>query len=216
MQTASELAKTAKYLYGRHGGLSARIQIFRPYICPFEKLLPFVPTGSKVLDVGCGAGLFLGLLGSHGAIERGLGFDISRPAIDLAQCIARELAGRADLEFVEVDAASAWPDGEFDVVSMIDVLRHVEPGDQMKVLSLAASRTRRGGLLLYKDMALRPRWRAWCNRAHDLVMAREWIRHVPFGRVQQHLSSLGMAQVARGSAARYWYAHEWGVFKNAA
>jgi 2-polyprenyl-3-methyl-5-hydroxy-6-metoxy-1,4-benzoquinol methylase len=216
MRTATELSRTAKHLYGRHSGLSARVQIFRPFICPFEELLPLVPTGSRVLDIGCGAGLFLVLLGSQGAIERGLGFDVSKPAIELARRIASQLTGRAELEFLEVDAASAWPDGEFDVVSMIDVLHHVEPSRQMNVLSLAASRTRRGGLLLYKDMALTPRWRAWCNQAHDLVMAREWVHHVPFSRVQQHLSSLGMAQVARGSAARYWYAHEWGVFTNPA
>jgi 2-polyprenyl-3-methyl-5-hydroxy-6-metoxy-1,4-benzoquinol methylase len=214
MPTASELSQTAKRLYGSQGGLSARLQTLRPYICPFEELLPHVPAGSSVLDVGCGAGLFLVLLGSRGVIERGLGFDVSQPAIDLARRIARELAGRVDLTFLAVDAGAAWPDGAYDVVSMIDVLHHVEPDQQLDVLSLAASRTNRGGILLYKDMALRPRWRAWCNQAHDLVMAREWIHHVPFERVRQHLSTLGMTPVAQGTATRYWYAHEWAVFRN--
>jgi 2-polyprenyl-3-methyl-5-hydroxy-6-metoxy-1,4-benzoquinol methylase len=36
-----------------------------------------IPAGASVLDVGCGAGLFLLLLGQQGRIRDALGFDVS-------------------------------------------------------------------------------------------------------------------------------------------
>jgi 2-polyprenyl-3-methyl-5-hydroxy-6-metoxy-1,4-benzoquinol methylase len=212
MHTASDISETAKQLYRNQNSLGARLQILRPYICPFEELLPLVPHGSSILDVGCGAGLFLGLLSSCGTIQRGVGFDASRSAITLAQDMRSALPEQAPLQFTQIDATAAWPEGEFDVVSMIDVLHHVGPAFQLDVLSLAVSKVRPGGLFLYKDMAIHPRWRAWCNHAHDLIMARQWIHLVPFDRVRQHLTSTGMTEVMHRSAMRYWYAHEWSVF----
>jgi 2-polyprenyl-3-methyl-5-hydroxy-6-metoxy-1,4-benzoquinol methylase len=216
MHTASDIAKTAKQLYGSRNGLGARLQTLRPYICPFEELLPLVPRGSSILDVGCGAGLFLGLLGSLGTIQRGVGFDASRPAITLAREMSHALPAQASLQFTQIDATAAWPEGEFDVVSMIDVLHHVAPASQLDVLGLAVAKIRPGGLFLYKDMAMHPRWRAWCNHAHDLIMARQWIHLVPFADVRRHLASLGMTEVTHRSAMRYWYAHEWSVFARSA
>src|SRR5687767_5250391 len=67
-------------------------QRFRPYICPFEELLPIVPTGSSVLDVGCGAGLFLGLLAVEGKIRSGVGFDSAASAIRIAQRMRQRAA----------------------------------------------------------------------------------------------------------------------------
>ena len=215
VHTARDISDTAKRFYGHRRGLSARLQVLRPYICPFEELLPLVPSGSAVLDVGCGGGLFLALLHTHRAIARGVGFDVSYPAIALAQEMARDLARPAALEFRQIDTTAAWPEGEFDVVSMIDVLHHVDPAAQLDVLSLATSKVRHGGILLYKDMARVPRWRAWCNQAHDLIMARQWVHLVPFSTVREHLSSIGMAQVVAQSAVRFWYGHEWGVFTRA-
>ena len=119
--------------------------------------------------------MFLALLSTHRAISRGVGFDVSRAAIALAQDMASELPGQASLEFRQIDATAAWPEGEFDVVSMIDLLHHVDPASQFHVLTLAASKVRPGGILLYKDMAMEPRWCAWCNQAHDLIMARQWV-----------------------------------------
>ncbi len=122
----------------------------------------------------------LALLSTHRAISRGVGFDVSRAAIALAQDIASELSDQTSLEFRQIDATDAWPEGEFDVVCMIDVLHHVDPASQLHVLTLAASRVRRGGILLYKDMAMEPRWCAWWNQAHDLILARQWVHLVPF------------------------------------
>ncbi|MET0657584.1 MAG: class I SAM-dependent methyltransferase [Steroidobacteraceae bacterium] len=213
VQTAKELAHSAQRLYGEEAGLLARLQEFRPYICPFEELIELVPPGASVLDVGCGAGLFLGLLAQSRRIHQGLGFDSSSAAVTLGQRMTRHLPADVRIEIKYVDATGAWPARTFDVVSLIDVMHHVPPDAWSTVLANAARCVNVGGIVLYKDMAERPRWRATCNQLHDLVLARQWIHHVPDGVVEEAMRAAGFVEVARGAASRYWYAHVWQAFR---
>jgi 2-polyprenyl-3-methyl-5-hydroxy-6-metoxy-1,4-benzoquinol methylase len=212
-ENAATIAARAKRLYAGEQGLSPTLQTLRPYICPFEDLLPLVPQGARVLDVGCGAGLWLGLLADRGTIAHGTGFDTSDKAISLAQHMGGRVDAGKRLTFQRLDATAAWPAGDFDVISIIDVLHHVPPAHQLGVLTLAAKRLKPGGLLLYKDMAQRPAWKAMANRMHDLIVVREWINYVDIGTVDRHMTGLGMVAVTAGAASRYVYAHEWRLFK---
>lgn len=213
METAAKLSNRAKRLYTGERALSVQMQVLRPFICPFEEILPLVPEGASVLDAGCGAGLFLGLLADTGRISRGLGFDSSRAAISLAQHMANNLAAAATLDIQQIDATAPWPDGTYDVVSLIDVLHHVPLEHHSSVLGRATGCVRIGGLLLYKDMATRPRWRAACNQAHDLLLARQWINHVQIKWVDDWAAQNGFTKKAQGAASRFWYAHEWRVYQ---
>ncbi|HEY8509836.1 MAG TPA: class I SAM-dependent methyltransferase [Steroidobacteraceae bacterium] len=212
-ESAASLSLRARALYGDIDSNHARLQIWRPYICPFEEIAALVPRGGSILDVGCGAGLFLGLLADLGIIRAGHGFDSSKPAIDVARQMSKSVRSDVTLTIEHRDATAAWPEGEFDVVSIIDVMHHVPPQHHESVLDLALSRTRVGGLILYKDMARRPLWRAWCNQLHDLVLARQWIHHVPVESVDAWAAKSGMTIAAQGSANRLWYAHEWRLYQ---
>jgi 2-polyprenyl-3-methyl-5-hydroxy-6-metoxy-1,4-benzoquinol methylase len=212
MQTVRQVALRANYLYSDLGGISALLQTLRPHICPFELILPLIPAGSRILDAGCGAGLFLGLLADAGIIAGGFGFDSNGKAIDLARRMTHRLPTNIEIEFQQIDARSAWPQETFDVVSLIDVLHHVPVKYQLTVLSQAIARVKPGGILVYKDMAQRPYIKAQANRLHDLILAREWIHYLPIAKVDEHLVSQGMKQIGAGSASRYWYAHEWKVY----
>lgn len=195
---------------------SSLTQQYRPYICPFEELLPLVPRNSSILDVGCGAGLFLGLLAAEGRIRAGLGFDSAARAIATARQMSERLrrsGATATLEFLHRDASERWPEGEFDVVSMIDVMHHVPPLAQRLVFACAAQRVRPGGVLIYKDMAEAPAWRAWANRLHDLLLARQWIHYLPIGQLEGWAQELELTPIHAGSFNRYCYAHELRVFR---
>lgn len=210
--SAADMAAVAKRLYGDGPVLLRCLQHWRPHICPFECMIRHVPAGSCVLDVGCGGGLFLGLLAHDGRLSRGIGFDVADKAISLARRMATGAGLAERLDFRRLDVGESWPEGSFDVVSLIDVLHHVPPASQMACLTAAAAHVRPGGLLLYKDMARRPHWRALANRLHDLVMARQWIHYVPIGKVEAWASEAGLRTLHAESFQRLWYAHELRVF----
>ncbi|MEC9374274.1 MAG: class I SAM-dependent methyltransferase [Planctomycetota bacterium] len=206
------MSRAARGLYTRGPGLVRVLQHYRPYICPFEALIARTPRGASVLDVGCGGGLFLALLMHSGRLGAGLGFDVSEAAIRAAQEMAAG-AGFERVRFERRDLEEGWPEGAFDVVSIIDVMHHVPPAAQRDVIRTAASRLKRGGLLIYKDMVRRPLWRAWANRLHDLALARQWIHYAAIEDVERWAIAEGLRQVAAERHDRLWYGHELRVFE---
>lgn len=193
-------------------GLPRFLTAHRPRICPFERLVDAVPAQSSVLDIGCGNGLLLYLLARAGRLREGIGVDIRREAID---------AGNAALRGFGVDQATLrvagepadWPHRAFDAVAMIDVMHHVPPERQRETLAAACAMVRPSGLLVYKDMARSPAWAAWANRAHDLLLARQWIHYLPIAEVESAAAGSNMPLVHADSVRLGWYAHELRVFR---
>jgi 2-polyprenyl-3-methyl-5-hydroxy-6-metoxy-1,4-benzoquinol methylase len=210
----NNIVPSAKRLFG-DPSLMSSIQRYRPFICPFAELIEQVPNGSYVLDVGCGAGLYLGLLASLGRIRGGIGFDASVAAIAAARNMSQKVAP-IRLEFRHLGVDEEWPSGTFDVVSLIDVMHHVPKPVRRDVISFAAERVGSGGLFIYKDMVRRPLWRAAANRAHDLVMARQWISYEPVETVEGQCRSLGLELIHRQDINMLWYGHELRVFRRPA
>jgi SAM-dependent methyltransferase len=75
------------------------------------------PNTMHILDVGCGTGANLEMLGQFGEAE---GVDVSEEALEF--CRARGLTG------VKQGAAEAlpYPDGSFDLVTGLDVVEHLD------------------------------------------------------------------------------------------
>ena len=213
---ARDLVRLAAALYrGRGFGVWLR-QVHRPWICPFELVVAHVPAGASVLDAGCGSGLLLGLLAALGREIDGTGFEVSGAALREARLVAERVRDTgARLEFGYGDVRGDWPDREFDVVCLVDVLHHVPVADRAAVLRRACAAVRPGGVLIYKDMACRPRWRAVANQLHDLVMAREWVRHAKVGEVADQVVERGFRLACSVDVTRLWYAHELRVFSRA-
>jgi 2-polyprenyl-3-methyl-5-hydroxy-6-metoxy-1,4-benzoquinol methylase len=215
--TSSYFSRVVKHLYADAPVAARTILSFRPFICPFGALVELVPNQSRVLDVGCGRGLFLALLAHKGRLAEGVGYDISEKSLDAARIMHARLSKytTAQLQFVLGEAGGDLPDGTFDVVSMIDVLHHVNPRSQEQAISAAAAKVRPGGLLLYKDIAKRPLWRATANRIHDLLMAREWIHYRSIQCVENWLHCQGFKVVKSTSYYMFCYHHELRVFQHA-
>ncbi|MCC6427908.1 MAG: class I SAM-dependent methyltransferase [Phycisphaerales bacterium] len=219
--TASGLAGIARAVFRGGPVLVRTLQHWRPYICPFEVLLPPVPAGARVLDIGCGGGLFGALVCSTRSPARFIGFDSSRDAIAMAQANVARMgasAGQAGCvpEFVRLGVEEAWPVGEFDVVAMIDVAHHIPPAHQRAVLEQAASRVEPGGVFIYKDMTRRGVVRPMMNRLHDLALARQWIHYVDPSDVKAWMAAAGMSLVHESYHTRWWYGHELMVFAKTA
>lgn len=203
-RNAAEVAVFARQAYEHQAGLRGIFTRLRPYICPFDELLPQVPRGASVLDVGCGVGLLSALVTHFAAPRRVLGIDVSPEAIAVARdcrCDHKNV-----LQF-EVRPPGQFPSEEFDVVLCVDVLHHVPPSQQREFVQALLRRVAPGGLLLFKDISPRPWWKALANRMHDLVLARQWAHHRHESVVAEWLADpTGRVAVCR-RVDRLWYSH---------
>ncbi len=202
----------AKALFAEEPGWRARLQSVRPVICPFERVLQCIPANANVLDIGCGAGLVLGLLARSGRIANAVGIDADANALQRALRMAKRVLP-THLEFRHTSSTVDWPTTLFDCVLLIDVLHHIAPRAQNSFLLAVLDRVRPGGRFVYKDMAARPILHAVANRAHDLLLARQWIKYVAPDVVAQVAESRGFVLMHREHVRRYWYAHDLLVFE---
>jgi 2-polyprenyl-3-methyl-5-hydroxy-6-metoxy-1,4-benzoquinol methylase len=220
MTTPQEVLTIVNDLYRHEKSLSGLIQRLRPKICPFDKLLPYIPDNSTVLDVGCGSGLWAGLMVRTGRATFVHGFDSSKKAIDVAIRMREHLPTdqQEKLHFEYRNVKDGIPDGQFDVVSMIDVLHHIRPKFQEKAIIDVLPHIKQGGLFLYKDMASKPFFCGMMNRLHDLASAKEWIHYFPINQLESIVKIVGGGQyrliLQESTYCRlYWYQHEWRVFR---
>lgn len=204
-----DVGRAAVRLYAGVPGTVALLQRHRHRVAPVADVLRLVPAGSSVLDVGCGGGLLLNALAGAGAIRSGLGIDSAAAAIEAARRAAGNLpAGGVRPRFEVRPVQAGLPEGPFDAVLLVDVLHHVPPADQEAAFRAAAARLAPGGVLVCKDMCARPLWRAGMNRLHDLLLARQWVHHVPVDRIDGWARALGMARVHASRRHVLWYGHD--------
>ena len=213
IDTPAQVAQLARELYTAGPLVARAMQHYRPYISPFTLLVKAVPPGSRVLDIGCGGGLFLGLLARTGRLQDGLGIDTSAMAIASAQAMASRLGPGARVRFEARSAAHGLPEGGYDVVSLLDVMHHIPPPHQQSVLLQGLSRVAPGGRFVYKDMVSRPAWRAAANRLHDLLIARQWIHYLPLQQAVAWAAEQGFDVVEQRRVDMLWYGHEMVVFQ---
>jgi len=213
-QTAiAEIRGVIREIYTKGSFFQQLLSIGRPSICPFHTLIAQVPPGVSILDVGCESGIFVNLLAHQKRISHGIGFDASTQAIALARSALKEIKTPANIEFQHRAVEAGLPEGDFGVVSMIDVLHHINPKAQRAAVEQAAAKVAPGGIFLFKDIGRKPRWRAWANRLHDLVLARQWINYVAADDVAAWVEKGGFELTHEETINMFWYGHELLVFR---
>lgn len=95
----------------------------------YQSVVDQVPSGSRVLDAGCGEGALSCLLAAKGCTVTGV--DISAPNIERAKALAREMGVEDSVSFLQGDAEHLpVPDASFDAVVSSHVLEHLPDFDQ--------------------------------------------------------------------------------------
>jgi len=103
----------------------------------------------RILDIGCGTGGMLPLLGAYGRVT---GIDPAEAAIRYSK---QRYASMAEL--LQVDFPREIPPGRgYDLITLFDVLEHLD--DDGRALEAASSLLRPGGWLLITVPALRSLW----------------------------------------------------------
>ncbi len=144
-----------------------RFSILRPKLLSVMDLL--LADEGRILDVGCGFGLFAAYFGQTHPRRRIVGIDPDARRIG----IAREVAGRLSLrdhEFLVGDVRDVPLAGPFDAAYMLDVMHHLPASDQRRVLERLRSLLVPGGVLIVKDITTEPRFGLLFTTALDRLM----------------------------------------------
>jgi 2-polyprenyl-3-methyl-5-hydroxy-6-metoxy-1,4-benzoquinol methylase len=178
------------------------LMTWRPRICPFHRLVEHVPQDCRVLDIGCGNGLWLLLLAELNRIREGIGVDISPQRIQTAQ---RLRGTRSQLRFLTTNPGDPWPTDSVDCVTMIDVVHHVPPQDHKAFVEKAAQTT--ASRMIIKDIDPAAKFKSAANTLHDLVLSRQRPRYCRPDDLCRWLSELGFAVRLRQRCDMLWYSH---------
>lgn len=142
-----------------------------------DEIGQYLPARGRVLDLGCGFGLFsLYYASTHPALTVE-GFDLNPRRIEMARAAARRLGlGNVHYEVGDVlEYRSGGRSGErggerFDAAYMLDIVHHIPAEAVRPLLEQVAETLPEGGRLLVKDVDRQPAYKRWFTHALDRVM----------------------------------------------
>jgi predicted TPR repeat methyltransferase len=134
-------------------------------ICPLLPVEPFLPKRGRVLDLGCGNGLFAAILKLGSEERRITGLDLDEGKIAVAREVFR--AWPEDAFAVGDVVSAAYPAA--DIVTIVDVLYLIPHAAQEEILRKSHAALPRGGLLALKEMDTRPRWKYLWNAFQETL-----------------------------------------------
>jgi len=144
-----------------------RFSILRPKLLSVMDLL--LTDEGRILDVGCGFGLFAAYFGQTQPRRRIVGVDPDARRVGIARHVAERL-GLDEHRFVVGDVRDAELDGPFDAAYVLDVMHHLPKDDQRRVLERLRDVLVPGGMLLVKDITTEPRVGLLFTEALDRLM----------------------------------------------
>ena len=146
-------------------GLRAYLHI-RWRLCPFDRVLPLIPESGRLLDVGCGSGLWLTYLALERPELRLEGIDPDPRKLALAA------TSEAEIHALHAGDAADIPDGPFDCITIIDVLYLMPDAEKARVLGACFRALHPGGRLVVKELDTKPLWKLIPSRVQELVAVR--------------------------------------------
>jgi 2-polyprenyl-3-methyl-5-hydroxy-6-metoxy-1,4-benzoquinol methylase len=143
-----------------------RFSIMRPKLLSVLDLL--LPETGRILDIGCGFGLFAAYFAQTQPSRQILGIDPDGRRTSMATKLFAKL-GLEGHEFRAGDARDIDVTGPFDAAYVLDVMHHIPREDQVALLRRLHELLAPRGVLVIKDITTEP-WAAlkfteWLDRA---------------------------------------------------
>ena len=138
----------------------------RHWLCPLARIAEHVPTRGRILDVGCGHGLFGNLLALESPRREIVGVDPMASKIAVAARAGRTLPNARYF----VGSASGVAEADYDAITVLDVLYLLPPPAKLALLQRCRALLAPGGVLLLKTNDTAPRWKYLWARFEEQVM----------------------------------------------
>jgi SAM-dependent methyltransferase len=125
----------------------------------------------RVLDVGCGFGLFGCYFSAMYPEISYVGYDLNEGRVDQANRAAEKL-GLSNVKFKVGDARDLDINDEFDAILMVDLLHHIDDIAKAKLLETCRDHLAKDGRLIVKDVTTHPFPKIFFTWALDVLMTR--------------------------------------------
>jgi 2-polyprenyl-6-hydroxyphenyl methylase/3-demethylubiquinone-9 3-methyltransferase len=135
-------------------------------LAPIARVLAAVPSRGRLLDVGCGHGLFANAAALGSPDRQVLGVDPSGAKITVARSSA---AGLTNVRYVQGNVQDVDETG-FDAISIMDVLYLLPIEEKLAVLRACRERIAPDGVLILKANDTRPPWKYRVARLQEQAM----------------------------------------------
>lgn len=123
----------------------------------------------RVLDIGCGFGLFGCYFSSMYPEMSYTGYDLNEGRVDQANRAAKKL-GLQNVDFKIGDARDLEIGDEFDAILMVDLLHHIDDPAKARLLEACRAHLAADGRLIVKDVTTHPFFKIAFTWALDVVM----------------------------------------------
>lgn len=144
-----------------------RFSILRPKLLSVMDLL--LPDEGRILDIGCGFGLFAAYFGQTQPARRIVGVDPNDRRIAMARRVSDHV-GLPGNAFVAGDARHVSLQGPFSGAYVLDVMHHIPEKDQLPMLERLRDLLAPRGVLVIKDITTEPTFGLEFTRLLDRVM----------------------------------------------
>lgn len=135
-----------------------------------QDISQYVPHEGRLLDIGCGFGLFSLYFAALNPDIQVFGIDRSRARIEMA----RRSASALEIEnvlFQSIDAQDlTWQAAQYNAVLTMDLLHHLPRRDGEQLIKGVYSSLKPGGLFIMKDVTTYPRSMLYFTFALDLLL----------------------------------------------
>jgi len=145
---------------------NVRFSILRPKLLSVMDLL--LPDEGRILDIGCGFGLFAAYFGQTQPARRIVGVDPNERRIAMAKRVCAGLG--LENEFFAGDARSVSLEGRFAGAYVLDVMHHIPADDQLPMLERLRDLLAPRGVLVLKDITTEPHLQLKFTELMDRVM----------------------------------------------
>jgi cyclopropane fatty-acyl-phospholipid synthase-like methyltransferase len=156
-----------------------------------DEIGQYLPERGRVLDLGCGFGLFSLYYASVYPDLEIEGLDLNPRRIAVARAAAEKL-GLGNVRYEVGNVMDFRGATRFDTVYMLDIVHHILPEAVRPLLEQVAKALPTGRPLLIKDVDTQPAYKRWFTHALDKIMdPRTPVRYWGAEELQQLLERVG-------------------------
>ena len=157
---ADQALGTRLFLRGRH------------LLCPMMTVAREVPVSGRILDIGCGHGLFTALLASGSSLRTIVGIDPSESKIAVARGSTKAFPNISYIQGSVLDHHIDQHGKPYDAITILDVLYLLPDQLVRDILAHARALLKDDGVFLLKTNDIRPRWKYALVRSEEFLMVK--------------------------------------------